>query len=111
MADEGIAWKLPRLQELAQRFTALGLAPVLDEIAARATAPEAVAPGSDPAAINPDIVAASFDCACYQSIMDEIRVRDPAYAADDAAALDENDAAKHYRSTDAKDPNPYCEPG
>ncbi|MCW2930269.1 MAG: helicase, partial [Actinomycetia bacterium] len=100
MADERIAWKLPRLQELAQRFTALGLAPVLDEIAARATAPDAAAPGFEPAAINPDIVATSFDCAWYQSIMDEIRVRDPAYAADDAAALDE--VAEEFRQRDVE---------
>ena len=34
-ADEETPWRLPRLHELARRFGALGLAPVLDEIRLR----------------------------------------------------------------------------
>ncbi len=88
-ADADTAWKLPRLHELARHFAALGLAPVLDEVA-----------GPGPGAVDPDTVIAAFDYAWYQSIMDEIRVRDPDYAADGPAALDE--VAEEFRQRDVE---------
>ncbi len=74
-ADQDTAWKLPRLYELGGRFDELGLGPLLDDLAARQAAA--------------DLAAAAFDYAWYSSILDQIRVRDPRYAALRGAALDE----------------------
>jgi very-short-patch-repair endonuclease len=74
-ADQETAWKLPRLYELGIRFDEAGLGPLLDELARREA--------------GPDLAAAVFDHAWYSSILDHIRVRDPAYAAHHGAALDE----------------------
>ena len=83
-ADQDTPWKLPRLYELAQRFDALGLHPLLDELA-RVTAPA-------------DLAVSAFDYAWYSSILDRIRVRDPRYAAERGAALDE--IASDFRARD-----------
>ncbi|HEX8009152.1 MAG TPA: AAA domain-containing protein, partial [Trebonia sp.] len=83
-ADQETPWKLPRLRELARRFETLGLVPLLDEI------------GSE--AVPPDVVADSFDYAWYRSVLDQIRVRDPDYAAEYGAALDE--IAEEFRQRD-----------
>ena len=85
-ADRETPWRLPRLHELAMRFGALGLAPLLDEI------------GAD--SVTPDLLAAAFDYAWYQSILDQIRVRDPGYGAEYGAALDE--IAEEFRRRDTE---------
>jgi len=92
LADEATAWRLPRLHELARRFATLGLGPVIDEIASGR-------PGGT-ATPDPDLVVAAFDYAWYRAILDEIRVRDPEYAADDGAALDE--LAEEFRRRDTE---------
>src|SRR5262249_1410871 len=85
-ADEDTAWKLPRLYELAARFDDLGLAPLLDELG-RCEA-------------DPDLAAAAFDHAWYSSIMDQIKVRDPRYAAERGSSLDE--IASDFRGRDVE---------
>ncbi len=85
-ADEQTPWQLPRLHELARRFGALGLAPVLDEVAADS--------------VSPDQVALAFDYAWYRSILDHIRVSDPEYGAEYGAALDE--IAEEFRRRDTE---------
>ncbi|HTU74748.1 MAG TPA: AAA domain-containing protein [Trebonia sp.] len=97
LADEATAWRLPRLHELARRFAALGLGPVIDEIAASGSGAGGADPGAAPDA---DLVAAAFDYAWYRAILDEIRVRDPEYAADDGAALDQ--VAEEFRRKDTE---------
>ncbi len=74
-ADQDTAWKLPRLYELGGRFADLGLGQLLDHLAERAA--------------DPELAAATFEHAWYASILDEIRVRDPRYAADRGDALDQ----------------------
>jgi very-short-patch-repair endonuclease len=74
-ADVETPWKLPRLYELGARFGELGLAPLLDELADREA--------------SPDLAVAAFDHAWYSTILDDIRVRDPRYAANHGDALDE----------------------
>jgi very-short-patch-repair endonuclease len=74
-ADQDTAWKLPRLYQLAAGFAEAGLGPLLDELARREA--------------GPDLAAAAFDHAWYTSVLEQIRVRDPAYAAYHGAALDE----------------------
>jgi very-short-patch-repair endonuclease len=110
-ADQETPWRLPRLYELAGRFAELGLGPLLDEIAtlasdlgeqrAKATAPDLVAPDL----ASPDLVSTAFDWAWYRAILDQIRVRDPDYAAEEASpdvgdALDE--LASDFRRYDAE---------
>jgi very-short-patch-repair endonuclease len=85
-ADEQTPWRLPRLHELARRFGALGLAPVLDEVASES--------------ISPDQVALAFDYAWYRSILDHMRVSDPEYGAEYGAALDE--IAEEFRRRDTE---------
>jgi very-short-patch-repair endonuclease len=85
-ADAETPWRLPRLHELARRFGALGLAPLLDEI------------GSE--TVTPDQLASAFDHAWYRSILDQIRVRDPDYGAEYGAALDE--IAEEFRARDTE---------
>ena len=74
-ADQDTAWKLPRLYELAARFGELCLGPLLDELARRGA--------------GPDLAADAFDYAWYSAILDQMRVLDPRYAADQGGALDE----------------------
>jgi very-short-patch-repair endonuclease len=74
-ADQDTVWKLPRLYQLGGGFAEAGLGPLLDELARREA--------------GPDLAAAAFDFAWYTSILDQIRVRDPGYAAYHGAALDE----------------------
>ncbi len=74
-ADQETPWKLPRLYQLAKRFDRLGLRPLLDELARKQA--------------SGDLAAATFDHAYYSSILDQIRVRDPRYAAERGPALDE----------------------
>jgi very-short-patch-repair endonuclease len=74
-ADQDTAWQLPRLYDLALRFDRMGMRPLLDELARREA--------------DGDLAAAAFDHAWYSSILDEIRVRDPRYAAERGGALDE----------------------
>ena len=74
-ADQETAWKLPRLYELGRHFDELGLGALLDELARRHA--------------GPDLAAELFEHAWYASILDQIRVRDPAYAAHGGEALDE----------------------
>jgi very-short-patch-repair endonuclease len=83
-ADQDTAWKLPRLYELAARFEQLALRPLLDELA-RVEA-------------SPELAAAAFDHAWYSSILDQIRVRDPRYAAERGGSLDE--IAEDFRRRD-----------
>ena len=85
-ADEDTAWKLPRLYELAARFDDLGLAPLLDELG-RCEA-------------SPDLAGAAFDHAWHSSILDQIKVRDPRYAAERGSALDE--VASDFRGRDVE---------
>jgi very-short-patch-repair endonuclease len=101
-ADQETPWRLPRLYELAGRFARLGLGPLLDEIAplagdARAT--DAAGRG-DRDLSAPDLVAAAFDWAWYRAILDQIRVRDADYAAEEGGALD--DLASDFRRYDAE---------
>ncbi len=81
------AWKLPRLHELARKFRYLGLSPVLDEMGA----------GASP---DPDTVVAAFEWAWLRAVLDEIRVRDPGYACEGGAALDE--IAAEFRQRDVE---------
>jgi len=74
-ADQDTPWQLPRLYDLALRFDRMGLRPLLDELARKEA--------------DGDLAAAAFDHAWYASILDEIRVRDPRYAAERGGALDE----------------------
>ena len=71
-ADQDTPWKLPRLYELALRFDRMGMRPLLDELARKEA--------------DGDLAAAAFDHAWYSSILDQIRVRDPRYAADRGGA-------------------------
>jgi len=74
-ADRDTPWRLPRLSELRADFEAMGLRPLLDEIA-----------GKD---LTADLALHAFDHAWYTSMLDHIRVRDPRYAAYRGDALDE----------------------
>ncbi len=74
-ADQDTAWKLPRLYELGGHFDELGLGALLDELARRQA--------------GPDLAGAAFEHAWHTSILDQIRVRDPAYGAHLGGALDE----------------------
>jgi very-short-patch-repair endonuclease len=85
-ADQDTPWKLPRLYALAQRFGELGLHPLLDELA-RVSA-------------SADLAAMMFDHAWYASILDRVRVRNPGYAAERGAALDE--LASDFRTRDVE---------
>jgi very-short-patch-repair endonuclease len=85
-ADQETAWKLPRLYELGSEFDEMGLGQLLDELARR----EATA----------GLAAAAFDQAWYASILDQIRVRDPRYAAHRGGALDE--IASDFRARDVQ---------
>ncbi len=85
-ADQDTAWNLPRLYELAGRFADKGLGPLLDELALR----EATA----------DLAADAFDHAWYSSILDQMRVLDPRYAASRGEALDE--IARDFREHDVR---------
>jgi hypothetical protein len=85
-ADQDTPWKLPRLYELALRFDRMGMRPLLDELARREA--------------DGDLAAAAFDHAWYSSILDEIRVRDPRYAAERGGALDE--IADDFRHRDVE---------
>jgi very-short-patch-repair endonuclease len=85
-ADQDTAWKLPRLYQLGTRFDEEDLGPLLDELARREA--------------GPDLAAAAFDHAWYSSILDEIRVRDPRYAANRGDALD--DIASDFRVRDVQ---------
>jgi DNA polymerase III delta prime subunit len=116
------AWKLPRLHELARRFRSLGLSPVLDEVAqlspvgtsptegpirdasdGGARMPDAQSPSAETGqAADPDpaIVVAAFEWAWLRAVLDEIRVRDPGYASEAGAALDE--IAEEFRQRDVE---------
>jgi hypothetical protein len=85
-ADTGTAWKLPRLYELAGRFDELGPGPLLDDICRRP--------------VTPDLAVAVFEHAWYSSIRDQIRVRDPRYAAAYSDALD--DIAGDFQTRDVQ---------
>ncbi|HSR23530.1 MAG TPA: AAA domain-containing protein, partial [Candidatus Eisenbacteria bacterium] len=86
VADQDTAWKLPRLYELGTGFDDSGLGALLDELARRqATA---------------DLAAAAFDQAWYAAMLEQIRVRDPRYAAHRGAALDE--IASDFRARDVE---------
>ncbi len=84
--DQETAWKLPRLYELAAKFDQLGLGPLLDELARNEASAE--------------LAAAAFDHAWYSSILDQIRVRDPRYAAERGTSLDE--IASDFRQRDVE---------
>ncbi len=85
-ADQDTPWKLPRLYELALRFDRMGMRPLLDELARKEA--------------DGDLAAAAFDHAWYSSILDQIRVRDPRYAAERGGALDE--IADDFRHRDVE---------
>jgi very-short-patch-repair endonuclease len=85
-ADQETPWKLPRLYELAQRFDAVGLRDLLDELAR--------------AGADPDEAVASFSYVWLSSILDVIRVRDPRYGAADGEHLDE--IADDFRHRDVE---------
>jgi len=84
--DQQTPWQLPRLYQLAKRFDRLGLRPLLDELARKRA--------------NGDQAAATFDHAWYASILDQIRVRDPRYAAEHGGSLDE--IADDFRRRDVE---------
>ncbi len=84
--DQQTPWKLPRLYQLARRFDRLGLRPLLDELARQRA--------------SGDQAAATFDHAWYASILDQIRVRDPRYAAEHGGSLDE--IADDFRRRDVE---------
>jgi hypothetical protein len=84
--DQQTAWQLPRLYQLAKRFDRLGLRPLLDELARKRSSGEQAA--------------ATFDHAWYSSILDQIRVRDPRYAAERGGSLDE--IADDFRQRDVE---------
>ena len=86
VADQETAWRLPRLYELAAKFDRLSLGPLLDRLG-RAQA-------------GPSLAAEAFDHAWYASILDQIRVRDPRYAAEPGGALDE--LADDFRTRDVE---------
>ncbi|HKB29605.1 MAG TPA: AAA domain-containing protein, partial [Streptosporangiaceae bacterium] len=85
-ADQDMAWKLPRLYELGAAFDQMSLGPLLDELARREA--------------GPDLAAAAFDHTWYSSILDQIRVRDPYYAAHRGDSLDE--IASDFRVRDVQ---------
>ncbi|HTW02139.1 MAG TPA: AAA domain-containing protein, partial [Streptosporangiaceae bacterium] len=85
-ADQDTAWKLPRLYELGAAFDDAGLGPLMDELARRQA--------------DPGLAATAFDHAWYMAILDQIRVRDPRYAAHRGAALD--DIASDFRVRDVQ---------
>jgi very-short-patch-repair endonuclease len=85
-ADQDTAWKLPRIYELGNRFDDVGIGPLLDDLAQRQAEPE--------------LAAATFDYAWYSAVLDQIRVRDPRYAANAGAALDE--IAGDFRTHDVQ---------
>jgi very-short-patch-repair endonuclease len=101
-ADQATPWRLPRLYELAGRFAGLGLGPLLDEIAPLAVqAPASADTGLGATGLSAtDLVAAAFEWAWYRAILDQIRVRDPDYAAEEGGALDE--LASDFRRYDAE---------
>jgi very-short-patch-repair endonuclease len=84
--DQDTAWKLPRLYQLGAAFDEAGLGSLLDELARRRA--------------GPDLAAAAFDHAWYAAILDQIRVRDPRYAAHHGVALDE--IASDFRVRDVQ---------
>jgi very-short-patch-repair endonuclease/DNA polymerase III delta prime subunit len=84
--DQDTPWKLPRLYELILRFDELGLCPLLDDLGRKEA--------------DADLAAAAFDHAWYASILDQIRVRDPRYAAERGGALDE--VADDFRRRDVE---------
>jgi very-short-patch-repair endonuclease len=85
-ADQDTPWKLPRLYQLILRFDELGLCPLLDDLGRKEA--------------DADLAAAAFDHAWYASILDQIRVRDPRYAAERGGALDE--VADDFRRRDVE---------
>jgi very-short-patch-repair endonuclease len=85
-ADQETAWKLPRLYELAAKFDQLSMGPLLDQLGRNQATPE--------------LAAAAFDHAWYASILDQIRVRDPRYAAVRSGSLDE--IADDFRQRDVE---------
>jgi very-short-patch-repair endonuclease len=85
-ADQETPWQLPRLYQLAKRFDRMGLRPLLDELARKQA--------------DGEQAAATFDHAWYASVLDQIRVRDPRYAAERGAALDE--IADDFRHRDVE---------
>ncbi|MBO0775964.1 MAG: DNA helicase, partial [Actinobacteria bacterium] len=85
-ADQETPWRLPRLYELRGRFEQLGLRPLLDWLA------------TDEA--TPELAASAFDHAWYSSILAQIRIRDPRYAAQAGGTLDE--IAEDFRRHDAQ---------
>ncbi len=84
--DQQTPWQLPRLYQLAKRFDRLGLRPLLDELARKRA--------------DGDQATATFDHAWYASILDQIRVRDPRYAAEHGGSLDE--IADDFRRRDVE---------
>ena len=107
-ADQETPWRLPRLYELAGHFARLSLGPLLDEIAplvSDAAPGQATGNLAAPDLSAPDLVTAAFDWAWYRAILDQIRVRDPDYAAEGTGhdlgeALDE--LARDFRRFDAE---------
>ena len=105
VADQETPWRLPRLYELAGHFARLSLGPLLDEIAPLADDAMPAAAGVPAGMTAPDLVTAAFDWAWYRAILDQIRVRDPDYAAEGTGhdlgeALDE--LANDFRRYDAE---------
>jgi very-short-patch-repair endonuclease len=103
VADQETPWRLPRLYELAGHFSRLSLGPLLDEIAPLADV--AALAGDQSGLTPPDLVTAAFDWAWYRAILDQIRVRDPDYAAEGTGhdlgdTLDE--LASDFRRFDAE---------
>jgi very-short-patch-repair endonuclease len=85
-ADTDTPWRLPRLYELRGRFEEFGLRPLLDWLATDE--------------VTPELAASAFDHAWYASILEQVRARDPRYAAQTGGALDE--IAEDFRRRDAE---------
>jgi very-short-patch-repair endonuclease len=84
--DTETPWRLPRLYQLRGRFDELGLRSLLDWLASRDC--------------PPGLAVSAFDYAWYSSVLEQIRVRDPRYAAYSGGALDE--LAEEFRVHDTE---------
>lgn len=84
--DERSLRKLPRINELASRFSKAGLDPLLTELSSRK--------------LDPEVVAAAFEICWYRSVLDRVAFDDPLIANFDAGLHDSH--ATEFRDIDAR---------